>query len=105
MLEILFYHAFFFLFLIIDLYFQIPTVIPQIFNPTAELAMSIGILNSDEKAEIKTYLDTAETNIFDYSIYFKVTQTFWCFLLIKSLCFIFSMKYFLILSIFFNLNS
>ena len=34
---------FFFLFLIIDLYFLIPAVIAQIFNPVAELVISIGM--------------------------------------------------------------
>ena len=34
---------FFFVFLIIDLYFLIPVAIAQIFNPIAELVISIGI--------------------------------------------------------------
>ena len=34
---------FFLVFLIIDLYFLIPVAIAQIFNPIAELVISIGI--------------------------------------------------------------
>ena len=34
---------FFFFFLIIDLYFLIPAVIAQIFNPVAELVIPMGI--------------------------------------------------------------
>ena len=40
---------FFLLFLIIDLYFLIPTVITQIFNPTVQLAISTGILTAEVK--------------------------------------------------------
>ena len=54
MLTILFYHAFFFFFLIIDLYFLIPAVIPQIFNPIAELVIPIGIPTKEAKAEMET---------------------------------------------------
>ena len=35
--------CFFFFFLIIDLYFLIPAIIAQIFNPIAELAIPTGI--------------------------------------------------------------
>ena len=41
-----------FLFLIVDLYFSIPTVAAQVFNPTAELGMPTGIPTKEEKAEI-----------------------------------------------------
>ena len=40
-------------FLIIDLYLLIVVVIAQIFNPTAELVMPIGITNKEVKAEIE----------------------------------------------------
>ena len=45
---------FFFFFLIIDSYFLIPAVIAQIFNPTTEIAIPIGILTKESKAEIET---------------------------------------------------
>ena len=45
-----------FLFLIIDLYFfLIAAVITQIFNPTAELVIPIGISTKEAKAEMETY--------------------------------------------------
>ena len=47
--------CFFLFFLINDLYFLILTVISQIFNPTAELKMPIGIPITDAKAEIETH--------------------------------------------------
>ena len=46
---------FFLSFLIIDLYFLIPGVNVQIFNPTAELVMPIGIPIKEAKADIKTW--------------------------------------------------
>ena len=42
----------FFFFLIIDLYFLIPAVIAQIYNPIAELVIPIGILTKEEKLKI-----------------------------------------------------
>ena len=42
---------FFFIF-IIDLYFLIPAVIAQIFNPITELAIPIGIPSKEAKQEI-----------------------------------------------------
>ena len=47
--------CFFFFFLIIDLYFLIPTVIAQIFNPIEELVIPIGIPTKEAKAEIETH--------------------------------------------------
>ena len=44
---------FFFFFLVIDLYFLIPTVIAQIFNPIAELVIPIGILVKEAKVEME----------------------------------------------------
>ena len=41
-------------FLIIDLYFLIPAIIAQIFNPTTEIAIPIRILTKKSKAEIET---------------------------------------------------
>ena len=44
--------CFFLFFLIIDLYFLIPAVIAQIFDPIAEFVISLGIPIKEEKAEI-----------------------------------------------------
>ena len=52
--------CFFFLFLIIDA--LIPAVITQIFNPSAELAIPIGVLINDAKTEIETPLYTGQYN-------------------------------------------
>ena len=59
---------FFCFFLIIDLYFLIATVIIQIFNPIAELVISIGISTKEAKAEMETYLVIVEPQIRHYSI-------------------------------------
>ena len=45
----------FIIFLIIDLYFLIAAVIAQIFNPIAELLISIGIPTKEAKAEIEIH--------------------------------------------------
>ena len=50
-----FLSCFFFSFLIIDLYFLIPAVIAQIFNPIPELVIPIGILIKEAKAEIEMH--------------------------------------------------
>ena len=50
-----------------DLYFLIPAVIPQIFNPTAKLAVPTGIQTNKANAEIQTHLLTAETKIIKFS--------------------------------------
>ena len=42
-------------FLIIDLYFLIPTVIAQIFNLIAELVISIEISTKETKEEMETH--------------------------------------------------
>ena len=41
-----------FFFVIVDLYFLIPAAIAQVFNPIAELIISIGIPMKEAKAEI-----------------------------------------------------
>ena len=46
-----------------------------------------------------------EARISKCSVYFMILLTFFCFLLIISLCFISSMKQFLVLCVFFNLHS
>ena len=71
---IIFYHASFF-FLIIDLYFLIPAIITQIFNPIAELVIAIGIPTKEAKAEMETHPLTVQIKLFytSYSlIYFDL---------------------------------
>ena len=53
LLTILFYHGF--LFSIIALYFLIPAVIAQVFNPIAELAIPIAIPTKGEREEMETH--------------------------------------------------
>ena len=60
--------CFFFFFLIIDLYFLIPAVIAQIFNPIAELVIPIGIPTTEAKAEMKTHPVIVEITISKWSI-------------------------------------
>ena len=45
----------FFLFLIIDLYVLIPAVTAQIFNPIAEVVITIVISTNEAKAEMATH--------------------------------------------------
>ena len=45
--------CFLFFFLIIDLYFLIPAVVAQIFNPIVELLIHIRIPTKEAKAEIQ----------------------------------------------------
>ena len=44
-----------FFFLIIDLYFLIPAFIPQIFNPIAELVVTIEIPSKETKLEVEIH--------------------------------------------------
>ena len=52
-----------FFFLMTDLYFIIPEVIAQIFNPTEELLIPIEMRTNEGNAEIETQPLTAETKI------------------------------------------
>ena len=45
--------CFFYFFLIIDLYFLIPAVITQIFNPITELVIPIGMPTKEANAQTK----------------------------------------------------
>ena len=54
---------FFLFFLMIDLYFLIPVVTAQIFNPASELVIPTGIPTYEAKAEIKKHRLTGETKI------------------------------------------
>ena len=60
--------CFFLFFLITDLYVVIPAVIKQIFNPTAELVIPIGIPAKQAKAEMETNHVTVEIKISKRSI-------------------------------------
>ena len=55
--------CFFFFFLIIDLYFLIPAVITQIFNPIAELVIPIGVPTQVAKTEMETHPISVEIKI------------------------------------------
>ena len=54
---------FFFFLLVIDSYFLITAGIAQIFNPIAELAISIGIPSEKAKAEFEIHPVTVEAEI------------------------------------------
>ena len=55
--------SFFLFFLYNDLYFFTPAVITQIFNPTSELAMPIGIPTKEANKEIETQTLAVETKM------------------------------------------
>ena len=55
--------CFLFFFLIINLYFLIPAVFAQIFNPLAEHVCPIRVSIKEAKAEIETHPVTAEGKI------------------------------------------
>ena len=57
-----------FFFLIIDVYFLIPAVIAQIFNPIAELVIPMKIPIKEKKAEMKTHPVIVEITIRNWSI-------------------------------------
>ena len=57
--------CFFFFFLITDLYFLIPAVFTQIFNPIAELVIPIGIPIKEAKAEMEAHPVIVEITISD----------------------------------------
>ena len=75
----------------IDLYFLIAAVNAQIFNVTAEFAISIGRATKKAKSEFGKQPLAAESKIRKRSK-FKALQTFLCFILIKSFRFIFLQK-------------
>ena len=58
----------FFFFLIIDLYFLIPAVIAEIFNPITELLIPIGIPTKEAKEEMETNPIIVEAKIRKRSI-------------------------------------
>ena len=60
--------SFFHFFLIIDLYFLIPAVITQTFNPIVELAIPIEIPTKEPKSEKETHPVLVEIAISECSI-------------------------------------
>ena len=60
--------CFFFFFLIIDLYFLIPAVITQIFNPIAAVTIPIKIPTKEAKLEMETHPVTVEIIASEWSI-------------------------------------
>ena len=60
--------CFFFFFLIIDLYFLIPSVIAQIFDPISDLVIPIEISTEEAKAEMETHPVIVEVTISKWSI-------------------------------------
>ena len=60
--------CFFFSFLIVDLYFSIPTVITHIFYPIAELVIPTGIPSKEVKAEIEILPIIPEAELRKFSI-------------------------------------
>ena len=67
-LDLLFYHAFFFFFLVIDLYFLISAAITQIFNPIGELLIPLGIPSKEAKAEVEIHPVIVEAKIKMFSM-------------------------------------
>ena len=57
---------FFLFFLAIDLYFIIPEVIPQSFNPTTELVILMGLPTKEANAEFEAQLLTTEMKRKEY---------------------------------------
>ena len=70
--------------LIIDLYFLIPVIIKQIFNPISELVIPIGILIKEAKSEMETGPVSVGIKLRKFSIYFQTLETFLCFSFINS---------------------
>ena len=54
---------FVFFFVMINLYFSFPAATAQIFNPTAELVIPIGVLTNEANAGIEIQPLTAEMKI------------------------------------------
>ena len=54
---------FFFFFLVINLHFLIPVVVPEFFIATAELIIPIGIPTKEAKPEMETHPVIAEAKI------------------------------------------
>lgn len=83
LLTIKFHYAFFLFFLITDVHFLIPADIAQIFNPTAEMTITMGIPTNKSKADTETHPEIVGREIRKCLVEFKHIQTFLCFLLMK----------------------
>ena len=94
-----------FFFLIIDLYFLIPAVTAQTFNPIAELVIPIGIPIKKVKTEIEIHTAIVEVKYKSVQYNLELCKPYLCFLLINLFYFSSSRKSFLVSSIFFNRNS
>ena len=68
---------FFLFFLIIKLYFLIPVVITQTFNPTAQLAIPTEIPTKEANTEIETQPIKVEDKLSNCSILFNILQVFY----------------------------
>ena len=72
------------LFLFIDLYFSIPAVIAQNFNPIAGLVIPKGVPSKKAKTEIEIHRVIAEAEIRKCLILVRVVHTFLSFVLVNS---------------------
>ena len=61
-------NTFIFFFIIIDLYFLIPAITAQIFNPIAELIIPVGIPTKEAKAEMETHPVIVDITVSKWSI-------------------------------------
>ena len=68
---------FFLFFLIIKLYFLIPVVITQTFNPTAQFAIPTEIPTKEANTEIETQSIKVEDKLSNCSILFSILQVFY----------------------------
>ena len=60
--------CFFYFFLFFDLYFLIPAVIAQIFNPIAELVIATRIPTKEAKVEMETHPKIIKITISKWSL-------------------------------------
>ena len=77
---------FFLIFLIIDLYYLIPVVNAQIFNPTVELAIPTGTPPTKANAEIETkpLAETKTRNLKPYKPFYVFHSLNYCFFLLGN---------------------
>ena len=83
----------FFSFFIIDLQFLIAAVIPQLFNPIAELVIPVEIPGKEAKAEIEMHLLIVKAKIRKFSnLFVLLTHLFILLYLFKEIlsCFIYT---------------
>ena len=98
--------CFFFFLLIIDLYFLIPAVIAQIFNPIAKLVTPLEIPIKEAKSEIEIHQVIEEAKIRKCSLLYFFKEIISCFIYIfcsKFLAYVFFIQIFKVI-IYFQLN-